>query len=312
MNATPHASHDYAARWRAALAPRTGDVRRELIMEASEYLGISLEEAERRVERSGEDFGEEWKSTVREPSDPGQLVRFYNESRAELFEQIAWHASEPIHHRSLVCADLARSRPGREFLDYGSGIGSNALVFGLAGFRVTLADVADPLRHFARWRLQRRGLDVRSLDLKQERPEPSRFDVITCFDVLEHVPNPLSAVKEMRDALRPGGIYFLYAPFGFDPERPMHVVHEDTVSPRIRSLGFDIEHGWERAFPPYVAPPRSFTRVERFPLVNAAYYIRDAWLNGPVSDAVVRAARTVTDGFRRQSRQPNVGPRVSA
>lgn len=99
MNATHHASDDYAARWQAALAPRTGDIRRELIMEAAEYLGITRAEAERRVERSGEDFGEEWKSTVQEPGDPAQLVRFYNESRAELFEQIAWHASEPIHHR---------------------------------------------------------------------------------------------------------------------------------------------------------------------------------------------------------------------
>lgn len=312
MNATHDSPSDYAARWRAALAPRTGDVRRELIMEASEYLGISLEDVEHFVERSGEDFGEEWKRTVTEPTDPAQLVRFYNQSRAELFEQIAWHATEPIHHRSLVCADFAVARPGREFLDYGSGIGSNALVFGLAGFSVTLADIADPLRHFAAWRLQRRGLEVRTIDLKYEQLERCRYDVITCFDVLEHVPDPLSAVKRMKDALRPGGTYFLYAPFGLDPERPMHVVHEDTITPRIRSLGFAIEHEWERAFPPYAAPPRSFTRVERSPVTNAAYFVRDAWLNGPVTDSIVRMARAVMDGFRRQSRQPNVGSGISA
>lgn len=296
-HATQPASEDYAARWRAVVAPRTGDVRRELIMEASEYLGIDAAETERRVERSGEEFGEEWQRTVTEPSDAAQLVRFYNESRAELFEQIAWHASEPIHHRSLVCADLALARTGREFLDYGSGIGSNALVFGLAGFRVTLADIADPLRNFARWRLERRGLDVRTLDLKHETPERGRYDVITCFDVLEHVPDPLAAVTRMRDALRPGGTFFLYAPFGPDPDRPMHVVHEDRVSPRMRSLGFAIEHDWERAFPAYVAPPRTFTRVPRSRLGNAAYYLRDVWFNGPITDALVRLARARTTGF---------------
>ena len=303
---------DYAARWREALAPRTGDVRRELTLEAAEYLRIPFEEAERRVESSGEDFGNEWKRTVTEPSNPEQLTRFYNESQAELFEQIAWHSSEPIHHRSLVCAELAATRPGREFMDFGSGIGSNALIFGLAGFRVTLADIADPLRNFAKWRLERRGLPVRALDLKRQAIEQNRYNVITCFDVLEHVPDPLEAVKRMRDALRPGGTYFLYAPFGFDPERPMHVVHDDPVSGRIRSLGFAIEHQWENAFPPYVIPPRPLTRVSRSPLANAAYLVRDAWLNGPVTDSVVRSARTVMSGFRGPAERRVPGPGVRA
>jgi 2-polyprenyl-3-methyl-5-hydroxy-6-metoxy-1,4-benzoquinol methylase len=294
----PDAS-DYATRWRAALAPRTGDIRHELTLEASEHLGLSFEEAQRRVERSGEDFADEWKRLVSDPSDPHQLLRLYNESQAELFEQIAWHSTEVIHHRSLVCADLASTLPGRSFLDYGSGIGSNALVFGQAGFDVTLADVADPLRGFAAWRVQRRGMPVREIDLKKQSLERERYDVITCFDVLEHVPNPLAAVRSIRDALRPGGIFFLYAPFGFDPERPMHVVHEDPVTPRIRSLGFDIKYEWEAAFPAHVYPPRPYQRVARSPLANSMYFVRDTWLNGPITDSLVGLVRTMTGGLKR-------------
>ena len=284
---------DYEARWRAALAPRTGDVRRDLALEAAEYLGAPLDEIEHRIDRSGEDFPAEWQRMVSDPRDPEQLVRFYNESRAELFEQIAWHASEPIHHRSLVCADLAATEPGREFLDYGSGIGSNALIFGLAGFRVTLADIADPLRNFAKWRLERRGIPVRAIDLKRESLERSRYDVITCFDVLEHVPEPLAAVRRMRDALRMEGLFFLYAPFGLDPDRPMHVVHDDPVSPRIRALGFALRTDWEHAFPPHVYPPRPYQRVRRAAAANLAYYLRDVWMRGQVGDAVVKALRPV-------------------
>ena len=209
----------YEARWKAALAPRTGDIRRELASEAAEYLGLSLEETLQRVEQSATDFPDEWNRMVRIRQTRNKSIRFYNESKSELFEQIAWHASD----RSPSFANLrdlvsTRSRP--RLLDYGSGIGSNALIFGLAGFRVTLADVADPLRNFARWRLERRGIQVRTIDLKHETLEPTRYDVITCFDVLEHVPAPLDAVRRMRDALRIGGAFFLYAPFGFDPVRP--------------------------------------------------------------------------------------------
>jgi 2-polyprenyl-3-methyl-5-hydroxy-6-metoxy-1,4-benzoquinol methylase len=294
---------DYGERWRVALAPRTGDIRRELTLEAAEHLGIPSEEAERRVEASGTDFPEEWQRLVSDPNDPDQVVRFYNESRSELFEQIAWHASDVIHHRSPVCAELASTRPGREFLDYGSGIGSNALVFGLAGFNVTLADVADPLRNFARWRCEQRGIPVRTIDLKVQSLEPARYDVITCFDVLEHVPDPLAALAGIRTALRPGGVLFLYAPFGYDPERPMHIVHDDRVLRRVRSLGFDRKYEWERAYPPYLFHPTPYQRVSRAALVNRAYFVRDVWLNGPMTDALVKRARALTGSLKALARR---------
>ena len=284
----------YEARWRAALAPRTGDVRQELMLEASEYLGVPLSEVESQVANSGTAFPEEWERLVPDPTDPQQVVRFYNESKTELFEQIAWHSTEPIHHRSLVCADLAVASPGRDFLDYGSGIGSNALVFGLAGYRVTLADVADPLRNFAKWRCERRGITVQAIDLKRESLPRERYDVITCFDVLEHVPEPDQAVRRMREALRPGGVFFLYAPFGFDPVRPMHIVHDDGLMRRIRSMGFARKYEWEQVFPQHLesCAPLAFERVERSALANSAYFVRDVWLNGRLTDALVGTART--------------------
>jgi 2-polyprenyl-3-methyl-5-hydroxy-6-metoxy-1,4-benzoquinol methylase len=292
---------NYSERWRAAMAPRTGDIRRELVLEASEYLRIPYEEADRRVASSATDFPDEWRSMVTDPANPDQVVRFYNESQTELFEQIAWHSGDTIHHRSLVCADLVLALPGREFLDYGSGIGSNALVFGLAGFNVTLADVADPLRDFAGWRCQRRGIPVRAIDLKHEPLERGRYDVITCFDVLEHVPDPLAALENIRDALRPGGIFFVYAPFGDDPDRPMHIVHDEAVLRRIRSLGFARKYEWGAAFPSYLEhpmPPTAYQRVSRSALGNGAYYVRDVWMNGKVTDAIVKAARSLAGGFR--------------
>lgn len=266
-------------------------------MEAAEFLGLPRSEVQRRVDESAEAFPDEWNRLVKDPSSPEQLTRFYNESRTELYEQIAWHATDAIHGRSVACADLASRRDGREFLDFGSGIGSNAIVFGLAGFRVTLADIADPLREFAKWRCRRRGIDVRAVDLKHESLPRNRYDVVTCFDVLEHVPAPLGAVRQIRDALRPGGIFFLYAPFGRDPDRPQHVVHSDPVTARMRSLGFACRPEWDALFPA-VPDPRAYERVERAAPGNAAYYVRDVWMSGSLGDVVARIVRLLRPAAR--------------
>ncbi len=53
-------SVDYSERWRAAMAPRTGDILRELTREAADYLGISCAQAEQQVETSATDFPREW------------------------------------------------------------------------------------------------------------------------------------------------------------------------------------------------------------------------------------------------------------
>ena len=104
------------------------------------------------------------------PADEAAVVRFYDESQTEIFDLAQWHASDPIHYRTLVCLDIATAqRRGRRVIDYGSGIGSDAIVFAAAGYDVTLADVSSRLLEFAAWRCARRGLVVRTIDLKRER-----------------------------------------------------------------------------------------------------------------------------------------------
>ena len=132
MSAKETSVTDLAERWRRAQAPRTGDIRLELSMEAAEFLGEPLSEVQRRVDESAAAFPAEWNRLVTDPSSPEQLTRFYNESTTELYEQIAWHAGDAIHTRSLACSGLASTRPGRDFLDFGSGSERQELNFELA------------------------------------------------------------------------------------------------------------------------------------------------------------------------------------
>lgn len=265
-----------AVEWTRTLAPRTGDVRTELVHEAAEFLGISVDDAWQRLRGAGERFREEWTRTVDNPADPSAVTGFYNRSDTELFELIEWHATDPIHYRTLILRDLARVRPGRCYLDYGSGIGNDALVFAAAGFDITLADVSDPLLGFAEWRCRRRGFNVRTIDLKQESLPPDAFDLVVCFDVLEHIPEPLDVVGAMRVSLRDEGLLVIHAPFGDDPVHPMHVVHHDVVTPRMRSFGF---RPVDCVFPTSIRAPQIYEKRAMPALDRAGYYIYDNYLN---------------------------------
>lgn len=265
--------------WTRLLAPTTGDVRGELVLEAAEFLDVSHDEAWRRLSGAGRRFRDEWARTVTDTQDCAALTRFYNRSDTELFELIEWHASDPIHYRTLIVRDFALGRRGRACLDYGSGIGSDALVFGAAGFTVTLADISDVLLAFAAFRCRKRGLAVQTIDLKRASVPADAFDVALCFDVLEHIPDPLPVVRRVHSALHEHGLFVLHAPFGEDPDHPMHIVHRDVVTPRMRSLGFQPV---DCRFPASVRAPQMYQK-EAIPAVDRlGYYFYDGYLNNPL------------------------------
>lgn len=60
---------------------------------------------------------------------------------------------------------------------------------------------------------QQTGLDIISDITSIPAPDAS-FDAILCTEVLEHVPEPLKAIREFGRLLKPGGHLILTAPFG--------------------------------------------------------------------------------------------------
>ena len=280
-----------AARWTALMAPRTGDLKGELVSEAAEFFGVTPEEVLARIDGAARAFKSEWQERVGHSTDEEAIVRFYNESQAELFELVGWHATDAIHYRTLMAVDIARRHAGRRFLDYGSGIGSDAIVFADAGYDVTLADVSEPLLAFARWRCERRGYRIRTVDLKTEALPEGLYDAAVCFDVLEHIPRPIRALGAIGRSMTPGGLLFLHAPFGVDPDRPMHVVHDDQISARMRTVGFNWRGDLERGFPSWLWAPRVYERFAVSRLDAVGYYVHDVLMPGRVGEGIAAVYR---------------------
>lgn len=97
---------------------------------------------------------------------------------------------------------------GKKVLDIGCGGGLLSEAMAAAGAQVTAIDMAAPSLDVARSHAKQEGLTI---DYRQHTAEDwalghsGDYDVVTCMELVEHVPDPRLLVHTCGSLLRPGG-----------------------------------------------------------------------------------------------------------
>lgn len=123
--------------------------------------------------------------------------------------------SKPLHQLNparLAYIDSRCSLKGKRVLDVGCGGGLLTEAMTRKGAAVTGIDIAAGPLAVASLHLNESGLAVDYRETTVEQLAESReapFDVITCMEMLEHVPSPDSVIRSMASLLKPGGSIFL-------------------------------------------------------------------------------------------------------
>ncbi len=102
---------------------------------------------------------------------------------------------------------------GRKVLDIASGEGYGAAIMGLSAHSVCGVDVADDAVQYATSKYHTTS-NVTFLvgDVTELAFSDDQFDVVTCFETIEHVKNPLNAVAELSRVLSDNGLLFISTP----------------------------------------------------------------------------------------------------
>ncbi len=100
---------------------------------------------------------------------------------------------------------------GKQVLDVGCGGGILAESMHRRGATVTGIDLSAAALSVARLHLLESGREVEYVDISAEdmaQKQARKYDVVTCLEMLEHVPDPASTVAACRAMVKPGGSVF--------------------------------------------------------------------------------------------------------
>ena len=141
-------------------------------------------------------------------ADPAELAKF------AALAQSWWDPkgpSKPLHDLNPVRLQYLERAVGlraKQVLDVGCGGGILSEAMARAGAQVLGIDLSRPVLdvaelHALEGKVAVRVPGGRAEELAQERP--AAFDLVTCMEMLEHVPDPAAAVAALAALVRPGG-----------------------------------------------------------------------------------------------------------
>jgi 2-polyprenyl-6-hydroxyphenyl methylase / 3-demethylubiquinone-9 3-methyltransferase len=144
--------------------------------------------------------------------DPAEIARF--EAAASRWwdpqgEMRPLHDLNPVR---LQYVERAGPLVGRQILDVGCGGGLLAEAMARKGAKVTGIDLADDLLQVAVLHALEAGVEVNYELAAAEQhatTHAGEYEIVTCMEMLEHVPDPAAVVHALARLVRPGGHLFV-------------------------------------------------------------------------------------------------------
>ncbi|MBC3885206.1 bifunctional 2-polyprenyl-6-hydroxyphenol methylase/3-demethylubiquinol 3-O-methyltransferase UbiG [Undibacterium griseum] len=144
-------------------------------------------------------------------ADPAEIQKF-----SELAHRWWDPSSEfrPLHEINPLRLEWINQRiplHGKKVIDVGCGGGILAESMAKKGATVTGIDLSEKALKVADLHSLESGVNIRYQKISAEemaQAEPAQFDVVTCMEMLEHVPDPASVIRACAQMVKPGGSVF--------------------------------------------------------------------------------------------------------
>ncbi len=150
--------------------------------------------------------------TAHTNADPAELAKFSELAHRWWDTDSEFKPLHQINPLRLNWIDQQASIAGKRVLDVGCGGGILADSMARRGATVTGIDLASKALRVAQLHaLEAQTPDIEYREISAEAiaaEQPGSFDVVTCMEMLEHVPDPASVVQACATLVKPGGWVF--------------------------------------------------------------------------------------------------------
>ncbi len=150
-------------------------------------------------------------ATMHPNADPAELEKFGELAHRWWDPQGEFRPLHDLNPLRLGWIDGLARLAGKEALDVGCGGGILSEAMARLGATVTGIDLSDKPLKVAQLHLLESGVAVEYLKKSAEElaaEKPGAYDVVTCMELLEHVPDPASTVAACARLVKPGGHVF--------------------------------------------------------------------------------------------------------
>jgi 2-polyprenyl-6-hydroxyphenyl methylase/3-demethylubiquinone-9 3-methyltransferase len=144
--------------------------------------------------------------------DPAEIAKF-NDIAARWWDVDG--EFKPLHllnpTRLGYISDMAGGVFGKNIVDVGCGGGILAESLARSGAVVTGIDMAEDALQVGRLHAMESAVAVTYVQSTAESfaaSQPAQFDIVTCMEMLEHVPKPSSVIQACAELAKPGGLLF--------------------------------------------------------------------------------------------------------
>jgi len=196
----------------------------------------------------------EWRSASRKTQE--SVCRYYAESKTWLMQTYR-HGYGGLHAlaRKDRCelplwAKAFRSLmmgPGLSILDYGGGFMKDTWFFPSQHVRVALAEIEGPVSRTVQAFIAAIGEPgVSVLPISGDTTDLGIHDGAVCFEVLEHMVDPVGMLRRIVASVRPSGPVALSVSFGAPEHAPYHIAdnaylsNQDTWKKELDRVGLEL------------------------------------------------------------------------
>jgi len=225
-----------------------------LLQEASQFLKISIGKLKKKyadIQKKYSSFikwkyltEEEWLKKDIDQMNEKKVTDFFRKTNNLILESIENHSKYPRKRLTKKVIAIIKTNRLKKVLDYGCGIGQDSIMQAKAGLIATAADLSGKTFNFAKWRFKKYNLSIKTINIFPTKLFlKETYDVVTCFEVMQHLVKPQKVLKYFQKCLKPHGMLLLTTRFKNNSALALksNEKYENNFEKVVENKGFILE-----------------------------------------------------------------------